>query len=165
MTVSIQKYANLAQNILAENSRYIHNKKVIDRIFNLHVKSKVQLRLTVIDSYYSTQMSKRLYGLEDISISLNKYSDPKLQYLARRFLENTNEGEIYHLFQERYGLNKKGEENKKAISLISKYLYFLMKGNFPIYDDLGKNSFKIFNGYFGSFCATHFGVIVPGISV
>jgi len=94
-------------------------------------------------------MNKRLYGLEDISISLNKYSDPKLQYLARRFLENTNEGEIYHLFQERYGLNKKGEENKKAISLISKYLYFLMKGNFPIYDHLGKYSFKIFkkNGY------------------
>ena len=66
-------YSNLAQTILNQETRYQANKKIIQDIFkttSVLFKDTIQFRLTVIDSYYSTQMSKRLYGIEDIAKEL-----------------------------------------------------------------------------------------------
>lgn len=72
------KYSNLAQTILNQKARYQANKKIIQDIFitpSVAFKDTIQFRLTIIDSDYSTQMSKRLYGIEDITQELTKHSD------------------------------------------------------------------------------------------
>jgi hypothetical protein len=69
------KYSILANKLLNNETRYNSNKTIISEVFKIVYPSKVQFRLTVIDSYYSTQMSKRLYGIEDIANELVKYSD------------------------------------------------------------------------------------------
>lgn len=155
MNKSIINYSNLAQNILNQETRYQANKKIIQEIFktpSVTFKDAIQFRLTVIDSYYSTQMSKRLYGIEDIAKELIKHSDDVLKLEIAAFLENPKEGIIKNLFTQTYGFDKEAKNAKKAISLLSKYLYFLSECQFPIYDNLGKVSFNLLkdNNYMSS---------------
>ena len=80
--MKLNKYSVLAQIILNQEIRYQSNKKIIHDIFkrpSVTFKDTIQFRLIVIDSYYSTQMSKRLYGIEDIANELVKYSDDDLK--------------------------------------------------------------------------------------
>ena len=144
--MSIIKFSNLAQNILNQETRYQANKKIIQDIFktpSVTFKDTIQFRLTVIDSYYSTQMSKRLYGIEDIANELVKYNDDTLKLEIANFLQNPTKGIIKDLFKKPYGFDKEAKNAKKAISLLSKYLYFLSDCQFPIYDTLGKVSYKL----------------------
>lgn len=67
MNNTLVKYSSLANKILNNETRYKTNKAIISEVFTMNNPNKVQFRLTVIDSYYSTQMSKRLYGIEDIA--------------------------------------------------------------------------------------------------
>ena len=136
-------FSNLAHKILNNETRYKTNKAMISEVFVMNNPNKVQFRLTVIDSYYSTQMSKRLFSIEDIANELIKYSDEVLKLEIDRFLANPKEGIIKELFNKRYGFDKEAKNNKKAISLLSKYFYFLSNCQFPIYDTLGKVSYKL----------------------
>ena len=113
------KYSKFANNILNNETRYKTNKAIIDEVFTMNNPNKVQFRLTVIDSYYSTQMSKRLYGIEDIANELIKYSDAELKLEIDNFLKNPKEGLIKELFNKTYGFDKEAKNNKKAISLLS----------------------------------------------
>ena len=88
-------------------------------------------------------MSKRLYGIEDIANELIKYSDEVLKLEINNFSQNPKEGIIKELFNKRYGFDKEAKNNKKAISLLSKYFYFLTNCKFPIYDTLGKVSYNL----------------------
>lgn len=140
------KYSNLAQTILNQETRYQANKKIIQDVFktpSVTFKDTIQFRLTVIDSYYSTQMSKRLYGIEDIANELVKYSDDVLKLEIAKFLQNPTKGIIKELFNKSYGFDKEAKNAKKAISLVSKYFYFLSDCQFPIYDTLGKVSYNL----------------------
>lgn len=137
------KYSILANKLLNNETRYNSNKTIISEVFKIVHPSKVQFRLTVIDSYYSTQMSKRLYGIEDIANELVKYSDDVLKLEIAKFLQNPTEGIIKELFNKTYGFDKEAKNAKKAISLVSKYLYFLSECMFPIYDTLGKVSYNL----------------------
>lgn len=146
MNSNLIKYSNLAQTILNQETRYQANKKIIQDIFKtsrVTFKDTIQFRLTVIDSYYSTQMSKRLYGIEDIATELVKHSDDTLILEIAKFLQNPTEGIIKELFNKTYGFDKEAKNEKKAISLLSKYLYFLSDCQFPIYDTLGKVSYNL----------------------
>ena len=146
MNSNLIKYSNLAQTILRQETRYQANKKIIQDIFktpSVTFKDTIQFRLTVIDSYYSTQMSKRLYGIEDIANELVKYSDDILKLEIDNFLQNPKEGIIKGLFNKTYGFDKEAKNAKKAISLLSKYFYFLSDCQFPIYDTLGKVSYNL----------------------
>lgn len=145
-TNTLIHFSNLAQTILNQETRYQANKKIIQDIFktpSVTFKDTIQFRLTVIDSYYSTQMSKRLYGIEDITNELVKYSDEVLKVEIDNFLQNPTKGIIKELFNKTYGFNKEAKNAKKAISLLSKYLYFLSECMFPIYDTLGKVSYNL----------------------
>lgn len=52
------------------------------------------------------------------------------------------------VFTEKYGYNSIGKKEKKAVSLISKYLYFLTGYQFPIYDSLVKIAYpKVIKEY------------------
>lgn len=144
--MSLIKFSNLSQTILNHETRYQANKKIIQDIFkttSVLSKDTIQFRLTVIDSYYSTQMSKRLYGIEDITNELVKYNDDTLKLEIDNFLQNQTEGIIKELFNKTYGFDKEAKNAKKAISLLSKYLYFLSECMFPIYDTLGKVSYNL----------------------
>jgi len=141
-------FASLAHIIINNNKEFASNKTIISNLFKIDNESKnvelIKNRLTIIDSYYSTQMSKRLYGIEDLANSLSAFSDNELKKEVILFLQNPKEKtKINELFTSKYGIDKSGNQYKKAISIISKYLYFLNEFNFPIYDSLAINSYKL----------------------
>jgi hypothetical protein len=144
----LYNYANVAHTILNSETQYKSNKAIISTLFKDQVttdfESIVKNRITVIDSYYSTQMSKRLYGIDELANTLAKYSDDTLKTETKLFLNNPNEECIIKsLFANEYGIDKSGKPSGKAISLISKYLYFLNTYKFPIYDSLAFISYKL----------------------
>ena len=127
---SLNYYANLAHNILNSETQYLSNKTIISALFkaqvNLDFESIVKNRITIIDSCYSTQMSKRLYGIDELAETIAIYSDEDLKRQTSRFLnEPSNPSVINSLFEKEYGIDKSGRPFGKAISLISKYIYFL----------------------------------------
>ena len=66
----LKSLITLAIDILQNETEYIFYRKVIDRIFeetrkNFSIES-VNIRLTIIDSLYSTNMGRRLFGITDL---------------------------------------------------------------------------------------------------
>src|SRR5690606_32084798 len=111
----------------------------------LSLSDIVILRLTVIDSYYSTQMNKRIFGIEDIANKIEEFkTDDFLKKQCEIFLDNPTKSnsDISRLFEDKFGIHKNGNESGQAASLISKYLYFLMDYKFPIFDSLAIESYK-----------------------
>ena len=138
----IKDYANLAFEILENNTLYKENKNLIYSFFKEKDTKlsyeKVKTRLLLIDELYSTNMNKRFFGIEDLAKEIIKISDSNDKNLILKinsFLDNLDNTEIKNFFDKEYGITKKGK-GKKATSLISKYLYFLMDYQFPIYDSL-----------------------------
>ncbi|WP_312176360.1 hypothetical protein [Chryseobacterium sp.] len=124
-----------------QSSQYAKEKAFISTCFRMAVENqfdKVKLRLHLIDSLYSTQMSKRYYGIEELAEVLKQYSDEELIREANKYISNEKSEVLENLFSEKYGYNSVGQKEKKAVSLISKYLYFLTGYQFPIYDSLVK---------------------------
>ncbi|NQX84681.1 MAG: hypothetical protein HRT67_01955 [Flavobacteriaceae bacterium] len=153
---TLEDYAVLAHNILNSETQHLSNKGIISELFNdtpiNDFESIVKNRITIIDSYYSTQMSKRLYGIDELAKAISDYSDVALKTETAKFLNSPSEDNIIStLFLKEYGIDKSGKPFGKAISLISKYIYFLNDGNFPIYDSLAIDSYKLLkkNGLIG----------------
>ncbi|WP_263602891.1 hypothetical protein [Chryseobacterium sp. PET-29] len=124
-----------------QSSHYAKEKAFISKCFQMFVEDRfdrVKLRLHLIDSLYSTQMNKRYYGLEELAEALAQYSDEELIDEATTYINNKKSEVLEKLFYEKYGYNSVGQKEKKAVSLISKYLYFLTGYQFPIYDSLVK---------------------------
>ena len=122
-------------------SQYAKEKAFITRCFLSQLENqfdKVKLRLHLIDSLYSTQMNKRYYGLEELAESIAQYNDEALILETHNLLNGQNSEILGALFTGKYGYNSVGQKQKKAVSLISKYLYFLTNYQFPIYDSLVK---------------------------
>ena len=145
---SLKFYSELAHQILNSETQYLANKQIISDLFKQETEedfeSIVKSRITIIDSYYSTQMSKRLYGIDEIAKTLAEYSDEKLKLEATKFLNDPAvDSIIQSLFKSEYGIDKSGKPAGKSISLISKYLYFLNDFQFPIYDSLAIGSYKL----------------------
>lgn len=160
----LRYYANLAKKILEKDTKYLDNKKLISRIFNtarsplniaIYLSKKiigtkdsllrsVIHRLTVIDSYYSTQMTKRLFGIEEVADKIISISDDdyKLGSRFRRSILNSY-ADIEDLFQDKYGIDKSGANSKAAQSIVSKYAYFLTNYRFPIYDSFARESYDL----------------------
>jgi hypothetical protein len=125
---------------------YSEDKESIRKIFKNtkdNLKSDVLIRLTVIDSMYSTQMDKRYYGLNELAEVISSFSN--LKDLAIKFVNNPEDTSCFdykigekkgNLFDEKYGINKQGNKKGLAVSLISKYLCFLTDFKFPIYDSI-----------------------------
>lgn len=124
---------------------FIDDKKAIENIFKLTSGSKredVLLRLTVIDSMYSTQMNRRYYALDELAekiVCSHSTSELFLTFLKRydTTLFNVDKGkDSFNLWGEKYGIGKNGDEKGVAVSLISKYAYFETGLKFPIYDSI-----------------------------
>ncbi len=134
-----------------QSSQYAKEKAFISRCFQMDIDSqfdKVKLRLHLINSLYSTQMNKRYYGTEELAEALALYSDEKLIEEVYKYVNNETSEILDKLFTEKYGYNSLGKKEKKAVSLISKYLYFLTSYQFPIYDSLVKIAYpKVIKEY------------------
>jgi len=140
-------YARQAANILQNNTKYQIDKNIIQAIFSdtTNIQDKVIARLSVIDSFYSTQMNKRLWGIDEIALSINHLSDNdnEVSNLAIDFINRpTVDSEIFNLITKIYGYKKNGQAFGKASSLITKYLYFITNYRFPIYDTLVRTSYR-----------------------
>lgn len=125
------------------------DKTAIEQIFDMTKQrnlSDLVLRLTVIDSMYSTQMNRRYYALQELAKKLNCLDQIRpLPLLFKDFIEVNRDTHLFdgktesgkfNLFTEEYGIGKDGSEKGVAVSLISKYAYFETRYKFPIYDSI-----------------------------
>lgn len=141
MISEITKYSTLANLILDKGTDYFNDKQLIRKIFalgNKDYKETIRLRLTIIDSFYSTNMNLRYYGIANMAEIISFYYKDDLSLIddLSQFITYPYNDQILDIFNSSYGINKKGEKNGKAISLFSKYAYFLTSFRFPIYDSL-----------------------------
>jgi hypothetical protein len=143
--------ANLADRILHNNTKYFTDKEIIKGIFDdtqeTYSLQSIIFRLTIIDSYYSTQMSKRYFGIEDIAKSIWRTSineEITIRDYFLNFAADLQNKDIYKLFNHKtYGIHKDGTNAGRATSLISKYAYYQTGYNFPIYDSLAKKIYPL----------------------
>lgn len=140
--MTLKKSIKTAVEILGSGTEYIREREMIDGIFKMTRKSvlkeTIHMRLTVIDSFYSTNMNRRLFGINDLSgeiLSIGN-EDALLQEIIK--YKKNEKSEIDKLLEKKYGIHKNGNEGERARSLISKYLYFVTGHNFPIEDTLVK---------------------------
>lgn len=166
---NIKHYACLAKDILNNETLYKADKSIIHNFFkdNNIIKEIddekaydiLKTRLTIIDSYYSTNMTKRYFWQDSIIDKLKAHSpdssdfDNSLKEEFVNFAASPHEysGIFKLLYEYKYGINKKGQEVGKAPSLISKYGYFLTGYDFPIYDSLAMYSYRILSKFLNQF--------------
>ena len=160
-----KKLLNLFEKIHSEKkdeSGYSLGKSTIMKVFKAtdgYSHEDILARLTLIDSMYSTQMSRRYYGLEELAVALADVHNRKnleeafLDFLKDKDLkpfELRNSKKVRtNLFIEKYGIGKNGEDKGKAVSLISKYAYFETKFKFPIYDSIVREMYPRVWNYCG----------------
>ncbi len=162
----MNKNLNFLHNIFAklkeaeqDNSGYSLNKATILKVFkatNTYTTDDILARLTLIDSMYSTQMSRRYYGLEELAKVLAEINQNKpLEKAFIGFLKDKSydpfviKGKKTNLFSEKYGIGKNGEDKGQAVSLISKYAYFETEFRFPIYDSIVREMYPRIWNYCG----------------
>jgi hypothetical protein len=123
---------------------YVEQRNMIKCVFNnpaCYDLSTVMLRLTVIDSLYSTNASYAYFSIEELAkaiLDLGSEEDPKTYFkkIARGKDDDQN------LFGRTYGIRKNTQKGGKLISLVSKYAYYTLLCDesdalgFPIYDSL-----------------------------
>jgi len=162
--LNLKEKSELAQRILENDTQYSRSKITIHEFFekdNDTISNEiVEKQLTIIDSYYSTNMSRRYYGIEEIAESIIKISTDKRE-LKNIFIEYTKNPNVLqnvtNLFNSQYGYNKTGKRFGQATSLISKYAYFITDFNFPIYDSIVREVYplitdaKLVDNNFGDF--------------
>ena len=164
-------------------SEYYLNKQAITCAFGAQASNYcsfydlIVIRLTLIDSMYSTQMRMRPYGLGELAEVISLYgSDYELKNLFLTFLKDHDvvpfdflksrmkkycDGKssgASNLFKEGFGVEKHQRSQKKAWSLITKYAYFLTSCNYPIYDALVR---KIYPRLWEKCCP---GISIPNIN-
>jgi hypothetical protein len=141
--MEFKKRLDLVLEIL-QDSPYATQKKRIQELFEKTDScdyDDIMLRLYVIDSCYSTQMNKRLFSFEDLSILIKNKIEPRFTNRKSNisFIENNLNDKI---LLSPIGEDKNGNPKGHAFSLISKYLYFRSNFNFPIYDSLVRKELK-----------------------
>lgn len=160
-------------------SCYSIDKALLITLFENTSSKKFQdiyTRLLALDSTYSTQMTKRYYGIGELAETiylLTKISNfsSNLKAFARNpspeeklyklfsynkkdlvlFVDRTNDCDrsLSNLFDEKYGIGKLGEDKGISISLITKYAYFETGFMFPIYDSIANGVAPIIWEYCG----------------
>lgn len=156
-----KKLLNLFEKIHSEKkdeSGYSLGKSTILKVFKAtdgYSHEDILARLTLIDSMYSTQMSRRYYGLEELAAALLSVHSKKhiksafLDFLKDKDMKPFELGKKTNLFTEKYGIGKNGEDKGGAVSLISKYAYFETEFKFPIYDSIVREMYPRIWNYCG----------------
>ena len=150
-------FGMLANKDVYGETGFSADKEAILKVFQYTTdvdKKDILVRLTLIDSMYSTQMGRRYYALDELADVLAKLAGGQKGKLKKMFLDfaklpSEKNAKLFdytevvgktkitkNLFSENYGIGKNGKDKGVAISLISKYAYFLTEFNFPIYDSI-----------------------------
>lgn len=144
------------ENVDLSDAGYTNQRTLISSLFKGEFnKGQIILRLTVIDSLYSTnaaysyfsfeEMAEKIYALGD-----NEQSAEGKQKAARDYFYKIACGEEDDkgLFSEPYGYQKNLCEGSRQMSLLSKYAYYELLQDihsypwgFPIYDRLAKEAY------------------------
>ena len=149
----IRAILGLIKEARRESSLYTSDKNAIATVFETipdkYSYSSILVKLTIIDSLYSTQMGRRYYGLDELAGALHELHSccdlaENFRLLASGRM--TKDGFAIkngksNLFEERYGIGKDGTDKGTAVSLITKYAYFETGGNFPIYDSIAREMY------------------------
>jgi len=141
--------ANLAKQILEHETPYIMVKESIMYQFGFGSSlsvDQVSNQLIMIDTYYSTNMSRRYYGIEEIASAILSVAETS-DGLKNKFIGYSQQPkdykEVSDLFQGLYGYNKKGDKYGQASSLISKYAFYATHFNFPIFDSIVREVYPL----------------------
>ena len=132
--MDLKKRLNLVQEILSDCPYETQKENIIElfKITKNNEKPDILLRLFVIDSCYSTNMNKRVFGFEELTDLILKIDSQLNENInVTKFIEIN-----FKLLNQKIGIDKKGNPKGHAFSLITKYIYFRTKFNFPIYDTL-----------------------------
>ncbi len=158
-TSGIDKVKNalkLIEKNEGESSSYSCDKQAIAMIFKTLSKGTSKnpyndtlVELTVIDSLYATQMGRRYYGLDELArllAALQDKTDLRKAFLELAAGKTSSGSKLFehdgkNLFTEKYGIGKDGRDKGTAVSLISKYAYFLTDYKFPIYDSIAREMY------------------------
>lgn len=144
----------IAEDIIEENSEnvftYNQQRAMINRIFQIEKYdiASIMLRLTVIDSLYSTNAAYSYFSIEEMA---HKIFDLKTQDKAKEYFDSLlTQNDTENFFNEKYGIRKNLEEGSKQASLMSKYAYYQLLQDpknyplgFPIYDSLAIKMYPI----------------------
>lgn len=150
------------KDVYQTDSGFSTDKDAIQKIFEVTVgdgaqikKSDILIRLTLIDSMYSTQMGRRYYALEELAdvLDIVSVNNGGLKQLFMDFAKDPENNiskfdyqlgnKTSNLWSECYGIGKDGSEKGIAISLISKYAYFETGFKFPIYDSIACEMYPV----------------------
>lgn len=149
---NLKEFTKIAKDFLCKDgTQYLSDRKCIDEIFKFtknHSKDSISLRLAVVDSFYSTNMSKRLFGIADLVEEISKIGNDQELFEEVEKYKKREVSKLTDLLKKKYGISKKGEYFGEARSLISKYLYFVTEHKFPIEDSLVKNNLNTLLKYF-----------------
>ena len=131
---------------------YIQQRAMINRIFRSmkdYDISTIMLRLTVIDSLYSTNASYSYFSIEEIAheiVALGGETDAEDYFYGIACGKPDTNG----LFKRTYGIRKDLNKGSKQPSLLSKYAYYVLLQKpekyplgFPIYDKLAAEMYPI----------------------
>lgn len=131
----------------SEITGYVSQRSIISDVFAKtsgaqYSLSSIMLRLTVIDSLYSTNARYSYYSIEQLAEEIWKLGSEKA---VSDYFDSIVHGgkDVKELFVKSYGLRKNLEQGNTLMSLISKYAYYVLLSDktsyplcFPIYDSL-----------------------------
>lgn len=104
-------------------------------------------RLVVIDSFYSTNASYSYFSMEEMADKIFAFpSERDFADYCYGIVEGGKDSQ--ELFDMHYGIRKDTSKGRKQMSLLSKYVYYLLKVDkeryplgFPIYDSLALKTY------------------------
>lgn len=124
---------------------YIQQREIILRLFknvSSYDISTIILRLTVIDSFYSTNAEYSYFSIEEMATNIYSLGENEADAVDY-FKKIASGGSDYkNLFSKKYGMRKDCTSGSKQVSLMSKYAYYVLLRDgssnlgFPIYDSL-----------------------------
>lgn len=135
-----------------KSSTYNDQKQLIKNLFSSpikgHTEDSVMLRLTVIDSLYSTSAAFSHFAMEQMTekiLSLGSEEEAKAYFYAIACGGQDSQ----NLFNDTYGYQRNKPDGVMQMSLLSKYASFSLLEEpgkyplgFPIYDNLAKDAYK-----------------------
>lgn len=131
---------------------YIQQRDIINSTFGVNIpysESCIIRRLIVIDSLYSTNANFNYFSIEEMAAAIYNIG-PNEQNAIDYFERIANGGgDTLGIFSRSYGIRKNTLPGNSAMSLLSKYAYYLLLNctqnplGFPIYDNMAKEIYPI----------------------
>ena len=115
MKYTLENSIALAVKILENNTGYILNRNIIDRIFEMtrkeHFKEKedITMRLSVVDSFYSTNMNQRIFGFSDLADEIHHIGDDSAIIEEVEKYKKSKNSKIDDILEKEYGIRKSGK--------------------------------------------------------